>query len=238
MTKLTKEEKERANKTLESVKKSIKREENVKLKRNLVMVDKEYDMQITILKAATKMERLPEQAIVHYGCLSCEWKGTQQCPFGFKTGTGQSSLKNSHSRGICSFRTAWLMSLYQGRLERPSYKQWLRDYFKAVGNEQYKRDERMLIQIDEKIAELRNKKSEPKEIAKFESARQTAYLNMTNIWRTIRYLQEKEDLREAGLKIRVDMTKSETIPLSEIHRIMRLGKKEIVVGENGKIKNS
>ena len=234
----TKEEKEQANKTLESVKKSIKRDENIKLKRNLVMVDTEYDTHIAVLKGATKMDRLPEQAIVHYGCLSCEWKGTQQCPFGFKSGTGRSNLKNCHSRGICKFRTAWLMSLYQGKLERPSYKKWLRDYHKAVGNEQYKIDERMLRQIDEKIAALKEKGGDSKEISKYEVARQTAYLNMTNLWRTIRYLDEKAEDREATKKIKVDMSQSDTIPLSEIHRIMRLGKKEVVVDENGKIKNS
>lgn len=233
--KITPEEEIRVKETLKQVEEIQKDKDKPTTDKSLVLVD-DYSRQIGNLKNVSKADYLPTQASFHYGCFDCEWRGTFRCPYGFKVGKGHSTRKNSHANGICELRKVWLMSLYQGKKNKPTYKEWLRDFHKAIGNRQFKKDERRLEIIDEKLRELRNSGAEQEEIDKYELARAQAHDDFLNIWKEIRKLEEREADREAAVKMKQKEIREQVLTLQGIRQVMSIKPKKIIeVNEKGEV---
>lgn len=235
MKKLTVEEKIMAEQTLKEVEADMK---NSSDRTELTRISDGYPALIDDLKKISKAKRLPEQVIFHYGCYGCEWKGTDDCPFKFKVGKGHSAVKNRHSAGICDLRKFWLMSLYQGDKERPTYRMWLRDFHKHMGYSSVKKAETRLKIIDAKLIELNEQGVETDEIERYDAARVQAHNDWLNIWKEIRKHDEAAEEREVTRKIKMDITHSERLSLGDIQRMMRIKPKKVIeVDEDGKIQD-
>ena len=126
--------------------------------------NQEYDEIIKAPGAKVLSAQLPYQIILQHGCINCLWRGTPNCPFGFKRGRSHSLKKNIHANRICNPYRSFLGSIYTGDKKKPSYKEWLEDFNVYVANMQGLDDYNKFKELEREIAELEDEVE--KEIAK------------------------------------------------------------------------
>lgn len=179
---------------------------------------------------------LPLQAQRLYGCVNCEWRGTDMCPFGFKKGRGCDLKDNTHSEGICSHRKNWLLSFSQSYSSRPTYAEWKDDFNDAMANVMMHSDYFKIQEIEKKIADLTvemkaledegsigESEDKQKEIRQLDKLRRDARADWFLVWNKLREYSQKKLDRDKPKEINLNVN---NMGLNDIHRLMR---NEIVV---------
>lgn len=191
-----------------------------------VAVDKNYKLMVDTIGKSCRISVLPDEVVVRHGCHGCEWRGTSQCAFGFRVSRGVRS-EEYHANGICQLRYVWLLSLYDGDSETPSYRDWVRDFNRHAGQNQLIKNMRRITLIDEELARQRDAHTPEDELAPLVFARSQAHNEMLNFWKEIRKNEQKDDERTTARKIEMDVTHRNIMGIEDIHRIMRQGHKVV-----------
>lgn len=202
-------DKHKADLVADKLDKKMKKE-IVPAEKKEVIVDKNYPH----IKYEGKARYIPSQTKRLQGCINCEWRGTQMCPFGFKRGSGIKLRKNIHDNGICKMRENYLLGFYRGEKEKPSFTEWVMDYNQGIAQMQLQEDFKKLKEYEIEISKLTDKE-EKEDMA-------TAMMNHREgwfkLWKSLMDFDDKRVERETPKKIEV---KHESMSLSDIHRVMK-----------------
>ena len=231
------------DKPLKEAKEQVLKEKDEERKESGMIARKKYAVALDEpLPAESYANVLPLQAVNHYGCVRCDWRGTWKCPYGFKSGRGYVLKDNMHVAGICTERKNYLLSFSRGYVKRPSFAVWHKDFLVGQAAHQVSKDGNQMEEIEAQLHDLLSSppmgykdyqdatKPIDKEAIKvfkaYERQIQGLKVDLMNkrkewhgLWKDVVAVEDKQIDRETPKKLEVEHHR--TIPLSQMHAIMR-----------------
>lgn len=166
---------------------------------------------------------LPPTARRMHGCVNCEWRGTNLCPYGFKRGTGKRLRENMHAEGICLERVNYLLSFTEEPPEgkKVTYQQWRQDFNLGIAQVQQMDDYRLLW---EKQAELDALPADGDdgERKRLKAEKDQLRKEWRELWKDLVNVGEVAIARTTPKVI--ELTERKTFSLSDIHTAMRMAR--------------
>lgn len=195
---------------------------------DIVPVDQEaYKLTVTRLESFSQCKQLPKQAVLHYGCMDCEWRGTSLCAYNFKPSTDFSKIGIGKGRdqtlGICSKRYWWLCSIYDGLKETPTFKEWKNAYNRAITEKVMQNELNQYYKLHDQVNEYQNitdlSKEEKSELRRLRRELDVVRDRIINLGLNHRKIDESVLDREQRSK---DLDKAtQHLTSTQLHKIMR-----------------
>ena len=161
------------------------------------------------------------QALFHYGCQHCEWRGLKNlCPrFDKSLDPDLYDVKNS----ICDVRIHFLLSIYSKDFVRSfDLNQLHRDYLKYTNTLLYKKDLGRLLSLDAEIISKQSELDTEPDLVVSDTLKElkdeydVIFKRLCNLGIELDKLDKKDLDRESREKVAKDVG----LGLSDIHRIM------------------
>jgi hypothetical protein len=159
---------------------------------------------------------VPYHIIQRYGCDHCEWKGSWQCPFRFKSGVGHPLKENRHLRGICVDREIWLKTFIDDTNPRPTDARFMDNMNRFLAQVQLNEDYMKMRQVEEEAKAL-ERRSDERRLADAEAKEYRE--RWQTLWKVLQDSNSKQLDREQPKK--VEMTIDNKMTISDINRILR-----------------
>lgn len=189
-------------------------------------------------KLMTELE-LPDESVLPpvskriYGCLTCEWRGTNKCPVHT---IHRNKPKLMPGRGICKKRVTWLRFMSYGLNTggiRPTIAQWQESFERQKiiiqNSKDLQRLDRLQAKMDELESDAINKTVGDIDMDYLERRRREVKTEWLDISKLLLKSLSDQVTRETPKKLEVETKRS--IPLNQIHEIMRGDYKVITENE-------
>jgi hypothetical protein len=214
----------------------------------LNQTDKLFDHQ-PIIRHELKglMLNMPDSIRRQFGCMYCEWRGTELCPPGFKKG----KPKNEDERmpkWICPYRAAYLASFVKDAYPNSSSNfvnttMWRKAILTTTMHQQQMRDlfkfeqlQTKIENLEEEIIGLKSKHADDSvmekehELNQLQKKIETARANWMSTTNGLMFYTSKDMDRETPKKLEIKTTTS--MDLEQLDEIMQLGKNKLNKKEN------
>ena len=177
-----------------------------------------------------KVKSLPAGVLKSYGCLSCEWRSTDDCPFKGKT-----------LPGICDYRKEFLLAFTLPYDKTPSMDKWQRDFTLQLQHQQYLVDIKSLTTLASEIASAKADRAD-KKVVVLQDQYDSLYWKYHKNWTNVTKFNDAQITRDTPRKLEV--THETKVRPSDIARKIREARlidvevEVVEVKENGKDKIS
>ena len=156
-----------------------------------------------------------------YGCINCEWRGSDMCPYGFNN--SPSGKKKHHFKGICPSRYRFLLSLsktYSETGKVPTLSEWRRDINISMAHKEFLKDKFKEERLAKQIEEF---KPESEDDRKIMHRLKQEYFSLKNfnfmVWKEMVKFDDAQVERETPKNINMNVkSKISTYDINEILR--------------------
>ena len=175
-----------------------------------------------------KLDVVPPDIFRVYGCLSCSWRNTIECPYYDKS----TEFTKYPIGGICDRRKAWLLVITPDYTEPVTVSQWKRDFMLSLGSLRLEGELKVLQNLEDELRRLplySEDKDVRRKINTLDTRIATRKRDINHLWGKILQFTDAQVDRETPKKLEVQKVTLKPSDVAAMLKTVNLNAKDVKV---------